>query len=138
MTPVAMNPQSNPVLEFFLEYPESVRELAIELRILVRKTLADAHEELDRTGRVVGYSFGSGYSGLICTIIMSQAGVKLGIVGGAELSDPAHLLEGAGKRHRYVSFKTASDFQRRGIRDLIVAAKARWQANGQEKAHPRE
>ena len=129
-----MNAQSDPVTEFFFEYPDSVRELAIELRALVRKTLPDAQEELDRPGRVVGYSFGSGYAGLVCTLIMSQAGVKLGIVGGAGLSDPAHLLEGAGKRHRYVGFKTPSDFKRRGIRDLIIATKARWQANSREKA----
>lgn len=50
------------------------------MRAIVRAALPEAREELDRPGRVIGYGFGPGYSGLVCTIIPSRNGVKLGIV----------------------------------------------------------
>lgn len=126
--------QSDAVTEFFGEYPDSVRELALRLRGIVRTILPDAREEVDRAGHVVGYSLGSGYAGLVCTIIMSKTGTKLGIVGSADLPDPTHLLEGAGKRHRYIAFKQPSDFDRPGISELLLAARARWQDRSPKKA----
>lgn len=39
---------------------------------------------------------------MVCTLIISPSGVKLGIVGGVELPDPHSLLEGSGKTHRHV------------------------------------
>ncbi|MBV9009128.1 MAG: hypothetical protein JO354_08180 [Verrucomicrobia bacterium] len=113
------------ITEFLQKYPESVENLAVRLQTFVRDTLPDAREALDRSSSVIGYSYGSGYAGLVCTIIMSQGGVKLGIVGSANLPDPTHLLEGAGKRHRYINFIEMVDFHRPGIRDLLQAASTR-------------
>ena len=109
--------------DFFAGYPAKVRELATSLRKLIRSAIPDAAETLDEPGRVVGYAVGSGYSGLVCTIIPSKTGVKLGVVGGAELEDPNGLLEGAGKKHRYVQFTTQADLERGGIRELLQAAR---------------
>jgi hypothetical protein len=53
--------------------------------------------------------------------------VKLGLVGGA-LSDPHGLLEGRGKVHRYIALKTAADLDKAGVRQLVQAARAAWQA----------
>ena len=83
---------------------------------------------LDLQGRVIGYGFGSGYADLICTIIPSQTGVKLGIVRGAELPDPQALLKGTGKRHRHLQFTEASDLRRAGVKPLIRAAIKLWKA----------
>jgi hypothetical protein len=44
------------------------------------------------------------------------------VVGGTELGDPNGLLEGTGKKHRYVQFTKPDDLARPGLRDLIVAA----------------
>jgi len=129
-----MKAKHDPVTEFFDEYPGSVPDLARRLRDLVRLALPDACEDLDRPGRVVGYSYGPGYSGLVCTIILSKTSVKLGVVGSAQMADPANLLEGAGKRHRYVAFAQASDFARPGIRDLLHAAAKRRKDQQHEKA----
>ncbi len=75
---------------------------------------------------MVGYGFGTGYKDMICTIILSKTGVKLGIVNGASLADPKGLLEGAGKRHKYVAFSATSDLRKPGIVALLAsAAKAR-------------
>ena len=112
--------------EFFDEYPGVVPDLARRLRKVIRSVMPDAREEVDRPGRVVGYSYAPGYSGLICTIILSKTGVKLGILGSAKMPDPAGLLEGAGKQHRYIAFAQQSDFDRAGIDDLLRSATARW------------
>src|SRR5437879_10286373 len=114
-----MNSKHDPIAEFFDEYADAVQVLARGLRDIIRSALPDAREELDRSGRVVGYSYDSGYSGLVCTIIPSKKGVKLGIVGGAKMPDSRGLLEGAGKQHRYVSFTQPSDLERAGIHDLL-------------------
>jgi hypothetical protein len=112
------------VEEFLARYPANVNELANAVRAFVRTTLPDAEETLDESGRVVGYAVGAGYAGLVCTIIPSKTGVKLGIVRGAELPDPRRLLDGSGKRHRYIEFATPDDVGRPGIEALLRAARA--------------
>jgi hypothetical protein len=116
---------ADPVGEFLAEYPSAVTALAVRLRAKIRAALPDAAETLDRAGRVVGYSVGPGYAGLVCTIIPSKNGVKLGVVDGATLRDPHGLLEGAGKKHRYVQFKTPEDVERRELIALLRTAATR-------------
>jgi hypothetical protein len=121
------------VESFFAEYPAAVRDIAVGLRAAIRAALPQATEMLDRSGRVVGYGFGSGYSELVCTIIPSKTGVKLGIVNGAHLPDPHRLLEGEGKRHRYVPLTAHSDLQKPGLSALLQAAAAARAAGGERR-----
>lgn len=81
---------------------------------------------VDAQDKVLGYGFGPGDADLICTIILSNRGVKLGIVGGATLPDPDGLLEGSGKRHRYVACTKPSDITRPGVSTLLECAVAVW------------
>ena len=111
------------IAAFFAGYPANVADLATALRDFVRSAIPDASETLDEQGRVVGYAVGSGYAGLVCTIIPSKTGVKLGVVRGADLPDPRGLLEGSGKRHRYVQMTQPSDLDRPGLADLLAAAR---------------
>ena len=98
----------NETADFLAQYPPSVRDLALELRQMILMTIPGALETVDRASRVVAYGFGPGYADMICTIIPSKTGVKLGIVRGAELPDPHGLLEGAGKLHRHVALTKRS------------------------------
>jgi len=116
------------VVEFFAGYPPEVQAVALALRRTVRADLPRAEEMLDRSGRVVGYGFGTGYADLICTINPSKKGVKLGIAHGAELEDPQGLLEGAGNRHRYVALAEVTDVRRPGLELLLDAAFDAWKA----------
>jgi hypothetical protein len=80
---------------------------------LFRKYLAN---EQERGSDIVDVSL------MICTIILSKKEVKLGIVGGASLADPNHLMEGAGKKHRYVVLNEVADLKKKkGIAELIRA-----------------
>src|SRR5688572_25299133 len=83
-------------------YTPDVQEVARGARKLILATVPEASEMVDLPARVIGYGYGQNYKDLICTIILSKGGVKLGIVGGATLPDPNGLMEGAGKKHRYV------------------------------------
>ena len=121
-----MKESDKDVIDFLGEYPAAVSELARGLRAIVRAALPSAGEELDRSGRVIGYGFGPGYSGLVCTIIPSKKGVKLGVVNGARLADPHRLLEGPGKQHRYVAFSKPEDLKKAGLQDLLHTAAGAW------------
>jgi hypothetical protein len=81
---------------------------------------------------VIGYGFGPGYSGLVCTIIPSKKGVKLGVVYGARLPDPHGLLEGSGKQHRYVAFTEPADLEKAGLKDLLSAAVTAWKERSKQ------
>ena len=129
-----MKESDKDVLEFLSEYPAAVSDLARGLRAIVRAAIPGAREELDRPGHVIGYSFGPGYSGLVCTIIPSKKGVKLGLVNGARLPDPHRLLEGPGKQHRYVAFSNPEDLRKAGLKDLLGTALAAWKKRSKPNA----
>jgi hypothetical protein len=110
------------VSEFLSKYPVSITEMAERLRTIINLSILNAREELDRSAKMIGYSLGAGYRGMICTIIPSRKGVKLGIPEGVLLVDPEKLLEGSGKRHRYVTFKETPDVERPEVRVLLKRA----------------
>jgi hypothetical protein len=58
--------------------------------------------------------------------LLSKSGVKVGFVNGAALADPTGLLEGSGKKHKYIQLETASDLNRADFQQLIRAAYAAW------------
>jgi hypothetical protein len=113
--------------ELLASYPREVQTLALRTRAFVLDLLPDAQQFVDGSGPYVGYGYGPGYKDLICTIIVSKTGVKLGVVGGATLPDPKGLLEGSGKVHRHVVVKTADDLRKPGVRPLVRAALSAWQ-----------
>jgi hypothetical protein len=105
-------------------YPDDVRTLAMAARKWVLALLPGTQESVDGTAPVVGYGYGAGYRGIVCTLILSKSGVKLGLNRGAELQDPDRLLQGTGKVHRYVQLKSPGDLRRQNLRRLLKAADA--------------
>jgi hypothetical protein len=83
-------------------YPANVQTLARAARNAIRTNAPTLAEEVDSAARVIGYGVGDGYTGLRCTIILSKGGVKIGFVGSAAWPNEDGLLEGTGKRHKYV------------------------------------
>lgn len=100
-------------------YTPDVQEVALGARKLILAAVPEADEMVDLPARVIGYGYGQNYKDLICTIILSKGGAKLGIVGGATLPDPNGLMEGAGKKHRYVVLNEPADLKKAGLRELI-------------------
>ena len=104
-------------------YPSEVGRLAREARAFILEIVPDVQETADGSVPVVGYGYGTGYKGMVCTLILSKSGVKLGVSYGATLPDPKHLLEGSGKVHRYVPLRTAAGLRQPGLATLLRAAR---------------
>ena len=119
-------PSTRDVDRFLAGYPEPVRETAAAARHFLAGMLPRAEESLDKAAKLISYRYGHGYKGMVCTLILSQTGVKLGIVRGAELSDPMHLLTGGGRLHRHVQLRAATDLRRPGLARLVEDALAAW------------
>jgi hypothetical protein len=73
----------------------------------------------------IGYGTTTGYKGLVFVVAPHQRHVSLGVYGGADLPDPAGLLEGTGKVHRHVKIRSAADLERPELRELMTTALAR-------------
>ena len=72
-------PIEDEIDDFLASYPAEVTELAQAARRLLNELLPEAEETLDRTARVIGFGYGPGYKGCVCTLILSQKGVKIGV-----------------------------------------------------------
>jgi hypothetical protein len=123
-----------PADAFLATYPEQVQETAAAARRLLQDALPGIAETVDESAKLLGYSYGPGYKGLVCTLIMSQTGVKLGLFRGSELPDPRHLMTGAGKVHRHVQLRSADDIKQAGLKQLLKAALAAWRKRDRARA----
>src|SRR5438128_12570931 len=109
-------------------YPAEVQALASAARKAIRKWLPGVEERADSSAPVIGYGYGPGYRGTVCTLILSKSGIKLGLVRGGDLADPRGLLEGNGKVHRYIQLRAVSDLRKPGVSELVKATYAAWKA----------
>jgi hypothetical protein len=125
---MATSSSSPAVAKLLARYPDGVQALARDARALIERLLPGVEESVDPKVGLLAYGFGPGYKGMVCTLILSQKGVKLGLARGAELDDPHGLLAGAGKVHRHIAFKTAADLKRPGVTALIKVTYKAWQA----------
>lgn len=107
-------------------YRTDVQEIALAARRLIFAAIPNIEETVDAKAKVVGYGFGRGYADMICTIILSKTGVKLGLVGGAKLPDPERLLKGAGRVHRYLPLAQASELSKPATRALLASGVTAW------------
>ncbi|MBZ5675725.1 MAG: DUF1801 domain-containing protein [Acidobacteriia bacterium] len=105
-------------------YPEDVQTLLRQARKTLGEWLPGAVESVDESARMLAYRYGPGYKGMVCTLLLSKSGIKLGLVGGAALADPRGLLAGSGKVHRHVQLRTVEDLQRAGLKQLVLGARA--------------
>src|SRR5436190_23734344 len=88
--------------------------------------LPGSEETLDESAKVIGYGYGPGYKGLVCTLIPSKTGAKIGIARGAALPDPKHLMQGKGKVHRHVPLRTPADLKQPDLMPLLKEALTAW------------
>jgi hypothetical protein len=118
--------RTEPAVEFLASYPAEVAGLAMQTRARVLQALPGVAESVDLPARMLAYAYGPGYAGMVCTIIPSQKGVKLGLYRGAELPDPDGLLAGTGRVHRHVRIVSDDTPRPAAIARLLKAARAAW------------
>ena len=96
-----------------------IAELARRLCALILEMYPDAVITVD--GGDLGFGSDTGYKGLAFVVAPHSRHVTLGLYGGADLPDPAGLMEGTGKVHRHVKIRQLSDLDRPELRDLLAA-----------------
>jgi hypothetical protein len=118
------------------KYPADVQALAAAACSALARWLPKSEQVVDNTAPVIAYGYGAGYKGLVCTLILSKTGVKIGLAHGSELPDPAGLLAGAGKVHKHIQLHSQSDLRNPGVRALVEAAHAAWNHRTNPAAAP--
>ena len=105
--------------EFFSNYSEEVSSNALQLRKVLLRNLPGIIEQIDLPAKMIAYCYGQKYADMICTIIPSRKGLKLGFYRGVDLPDPDNLLVGTGKISRYVEISSESQIRSAALKNLI-------------------
>jgi hypothetical protein len=113
---------NNKIDDFLSHYDEQVFRNALLLRKILFKNFPDIIEQIDIPAKMIAYGYGQKYSELICTIIPSKKGLKLGFNRGTELADPDKILQGKGKISRYIEIKSEEQINSKAIKNLLVSA----------------
>ena len=106
----------------FGKYGDAVSSLGYAVRELILQELPGVTETHDGPANMLAYGYGPGYKESVCTIIPSKKGIKLGFYKGTELPDPAHVLTGSGKVHKYVDVKSVENPGDEVLRNLLSHA----------------
>jgi hypothetical protein len=112
--------------EFLSNYDEEVFTNALKLRDVLLVNLSAIIEQIDFPAKMIAYSYGQKYTELICTVIPSKKGLKLGFNKGADLPDPDKLLAGKGKISRFVEISSVEQIQSAELTRLIASALAAY------------
>jgi hypothetical protein len=112
----------NSIDNFLSHYDERVSQSACLLREVLLKNLPDIIEQIDLPAKMIAYCYGQKYVDLICVLIPSKKGLKLGFNRGIELHDPGKLLEGSGKISRYVQIKSIEQITSSALKKLLANA----------------
>ena len=116
----------NKIDAFLSQYNEDVFTNAIKLREIILANLPGVIEQLDIPARMIAYCYGQKYAEMICTIIPSKKGIRLGFYKGPDLPDPDNLLEGTGKISRYVEIKSEKQIKSPALKILLASALAAY------------
>ncbi len=120
------------------KYPAEVQALAAAARAALAKWLPRSEQVVDNTAPVIAFGYGPGYKGLVCALIISKTGVKIGLGHGTELPDPQALLAGAGKVHKHIQLHSPSDLRNPAVRALVKAAHDAWKQRTAEARNTRK
>jgi hypothetical protein len=121
--------EESPMATLVARYPANSDLIDASRRVL-SAAFPGTTEEADPKAGLISYSFGPGYKGVVATLILSKGGVKIGIPYGATLEDPAGLLEGSGKVHRYIPVTSLSALTRPGVNRLLASNLQAWKRRG--------
>ena len=113
---------NNSIDNFLSQYDEAVFKNALILREVLLKNLPGIIEQIDLPAKLIAYCYGETYTELICVIIPSKKGLKLGFNRGVEIDDPDNLLEGTGKISRYVQIKSSEQITSLSLKKLLACA----------------
>ncbi len=112
----------NELNTLFSKYSNEISSLGYEARKYVLSKLKNIEEIVDLPANMVAYGYGPGYNDMICTIIASKKGMKIGFYKGSEFPDPENILTGSGKVHKYAEIRSLEDLNKPGLSELFEEA----------------
>ena len=120
----AANAKERPTPEQFLAvFPPDARELANQLRELIKQTIPNIIEAVYPGWKLIGYREQDGKrSRYFCFVAPFEGRVMLGFEYGVLMADAAGLLEGDGKQVRYVTLRNDADLRPHELSALIAEA----------------
>ena len=99
------------------------RELALQARVLIHAVYPAVVEVPWPKQRVIGYGVGpKKMSEHFCYLSVSRDHINVGFMYGAELPDPAKLLDGSGKLLRHVRITSPEGLENPALRQLLEVA----------------
>jgi hypothetical protein len=116
----------NQMEAFLSQCDEQILSRALKIRKMLLANLPSIIEQIDIPAKMIAYCYGQKYSELICVIIPSQKGLKLGFNRGVELPDPENLLEGKGKISRYVVIDSDEKIESMALKKLVESALTKY------------
>ena len=115
--------KENELLKIFLgNYDKPIVGQVMKLREVISANLPGIIEQVDLPARMIAYVYGQKYSDMICTIIPSGRGLKIGFYRGVDLPDPENILEGTGKISRYVRILSEKQIESHALKALLLKA----------------
>ena len=100
-----------------------IQNLARRAKALITKIMPEVVEVVWPTQRIAGYGIGpKKMSEQFCYIAVFQDRINLGFYYGADLPDPAHLLEGTGKLLRHIKITTPEQLDHPAVVELMEVA----------------
>jgi hypothetical protein len=116
-------PPDPQLLRFLEAYDRTIADLALALREIILEEAPGASESIYQVYTVaIWFGFSAKMKDMFCYIATNARHVNLGFPRGAEMPDPNHVLEGAGKAMRHIKFRTDRDLERPFVRRYIQAA----------------
>ena len=97
--------------------PEA-RRLALELRKLVRDSIPEAEERVQKGWETISYV----RNGIFCYLQPQKSWVNFGFYRGTELPDPQGLLEGGGEKLRHIKVRKTEDIKIDAFTELLDQA----------------
>lgn len=109
--------------QLIAENDPEIQDWARQARDLVLKVRPDATQQVETCwGGYLLFKQPVKDGNTVCWVSAYKKHVSIGFPQGAEMSDPAGLLEGSGKMQRHVKIKKATELESSELRDLIQHA----------------
>ena len=118
---------NNSITAFLSQYDDQVIDHVFKLREILLENLPGIIEQIDIPAKMIAYCYGEKYSDMICTVIPSKKGLKLGFYKGNELPDPNQLLQGNGKISRYIQINSADQIKSADLKKILLSALIAYQ-----------
>ncbi len=118
---------NNSITAFLSQYDDQVIDYVLKLREMLLENLPGIIEQIDIPAKMIAYCYGQKYSDMICTVIPSKKGLKLGFYKGNELPDPNQLLQGSGKISRHIQINSADQIKSADLKKILLSALIAYQ-----------